>query len=327
MFFKNLFNYHPIKEHYSQTIKTITDEEIKKTVDITQKNITNIINRVSNKFSVIVESKNYIVFKNVKFVNSTGTIEINQKNASVLMIDDEFKQDISENIYIETETNFYNCIIENLSSEELKEINKNLSSGTSNIDIEDYAQIENKEYSNILNEIHNTIENYGYNSIINKCIASVEQYNYIDIDTVQFGGSSYLTKTEYETKKSKIDFLFNQENTIDLMVKCIADSQTLTDIFNSVLSDLDINKEITIDIDPEEPEEPKEPEDPADEPVIKPETQPETPETQPETPEPKTPEIKHTTFKDILKEPLIYIALFLIIFIIFFITFLFYKNK
>lgn len=324
MFFKNLFKYQLFKEHYSQTIKTITDEEIKKTIDITQKNITNIVNRVSNKFSVIVESNNFIVFKNVKFINSSGTIEINQKNANVLMIDEEFKQNLTENIYIETETNFYNCIIENLSSEELQEINKNLSSETSNIDIKDYTQIENKDYSNILNEIHNTIENYGYNSIINKCITNVEQYNYIDIDTVQFGGSSYLTKAEYETKKTKIDFLFNQENTIDLMVKCIADSQTLTDIFNSVLSDLDINKEITVIVDPVEPEKPIEdpevPEEPKDEPVIKPET-PEIPEKQ------ETPEIKHATFKDILKEPLIYITLFLVIFIIFFITFLFYKNK
>lgn len=332
MFLKKYFGYKPLELEYfeSDVKKIITDEEINKTVEETQKNIIKVINKISNIHSVIVESNNVIIFKKVKFVNTSGTIEINQKNAVVLLIDTDFNDEMTDNINIETETTFYNNIIESLHTEDLEAINKELESkikddkSTSIInDIKNYTEIKNKDYINILNEIHNTIESYGFNEIINKCIASAEQYNYINIDDVQFGGSSYLTKEDYENKKSKVDLLFNQENTTELIIKCITDNKIIFDMFNNVLSNLEINKDsdVHIDIDPKDPEE--KPEEPKIEPVIEPE--PDEPlepiiEDQPTEP-------KHATFKDILKEPLIYVSFFIILFIIFFITFLFYKNK
>lgn len=328
MFLKKYFSYKPIELEYfdSDVKKIITDEEINKTVEETQKNIIKVINKISNIHSVIVESNNIIVFKKVKFINTSGTIEINQKNAVVLLIDTDFNDEMTDNINIETETTFYNNIVESLHTEDLEAINKELenkikgdkSSSIIN-DINKYTEIKNKNYINILNEIHNTIKSFGFNEIINKCIANAEQYNYINIDDVQFGGSSYLTKEEYENKKSKIDLLFNQENTTDLIIKCIADNKIILDMFNNVLSNLEINKDsdVHIDVDPEDPENPKE--------------KPEEPEIKPESDEPLEPIIedqpKHATVKDILKEPLIYVSFFIILFIIFFITFLFYKNK
>lgn len=232
----------------NQIQTSILEINKKNIVKITNENIINIVTSTINNNSVLVTSTNYIKFEHVKISNSKGKIELNQKNANCLMIDEEFNNEMNTNISETYISSFYNEIVKNVKTDTLKEIEENLnnsldSSYTSNkeyasLDINDYVDIQNKIYVNIFNKIHNIISNSKITENINSCITKVQQYNYIGVDDVQFGSSEHVNESIFNKRKTKINVLFNQENTSDMLIKCISSTEEITDILYDVVNEL-----------------------------------------------------------------------------------------
>ena len=232
----------------NQTQTSILEINKKNIVEITNENILNIVTSTINNNSVLVTSTNYIKFEHVKISNSKGKIELNQKNANCLMIDEEFNNEMNTNISETYISSFYNEIVKNVKADTLKEINENLnnsldSSYTSNkdyvsLDINDYVDIQNKIYVNIFNKIHNVVSNSKITENINSCISKVQQYNYIGVDDVQFGSSEHVSESIFNKRKTKINVLFNQENTSDMLIKCVSSTEEITDILDNVINEL-----------------------------------------------------------------------------------------
>lgn len=232
----------------NQIQTSILEINKKNIVKITNENIINIVTSTINNNSVLVTSTNYIKFEHVKISNSKGKIELNQKNANCLMIDEEFNNEMNTNISETYISSFYNEIVKNVKTDTLKEIEENLnnsldSSYTSNkeyasLDINDYVDIQNKIYVNIFNKIHNIISNSKITENINSCITKVQQYNYIGVDDVQFGSSEHVNESIFNKRKTKINVLFNQENTSDMLIKCISSTEEITDILDDVVNEL-----------------------------------------------------------------------------------------
>lgn len=232
----------------NQTQTSILEINKKNIVEITNENIINIVTSTINNNSVLVTSTNNIKFEHVKISNSKGKIELNQKNANCLMIDEEFNNEMNTNISETYISSFYNEIVKNVKADTLEEINENLknsldSSYTSNKDyaslnINDYTEIQNKYYVNIFNKIHNVISNSKITENINSCITKVQQYNYIGIDDVQFGSSEHVNESIFNKRKTKINVLFNQENTSDMLIKCVVSAREISDILDDVINEL-----------------------------------------------------------------------------------------
>lgn len=232
----------------NQTQTSILEINKKNIVEITNENIINIVTSTINNNSVLVTSTNNIKFEHVKISNSKGKIEINQKNANCLMIDEEFNNEMNTNISETYISSFYNEIVKNVKADTLEKINENLknsldSSYTSNKDyaslnINDYIEIQNKYYVNIFNKIHNVISNSKITENINSCISKVKQYNYIGINDVQFGSSEHINESIFNKRKTKINILFNQENTSDMLIKCVVSAGEISDILDDVINEL-----------------------------------------------------------------------------------------
>lgn len=232
----------------NQTQTSILEINKKNIVEITNENIINIVTSTINNNSVLVTSTNNIKFEHVKISNSKGKIELNQKNANCLMIDEEFNNEMNTNISETYISSFYNEIVKNVKADTLEEINENLknsldSSYTSNkeyasLNINNYTEIQNKYYVNIFNKIHNVISNSKITENINSCISKVQQYNYIGIDDVQIGSSEHVNESIFNKRKTKINVLFNQENTSDMLIKCVVSAREITDILDDVINEL-----------------------------------------------------------------------------------------
>lgn len=239
----------------NQTQTSVLEINKKNIVEITNENIQNVVSKTINNNSVLVTSTNFIKFEHVKISNSKGKIEVNQKNANCLIIDEEFSNEMNTNISKTYTSSFYNEIVKNVNVETLKEINENLnnsldSSYNSNkeyavLDINDYVDIQNKSYVNIFNKIHTIISNSKVTENINSCITKVQQYNYIGVNGVEFGSSEHVNESLFNKRKTKIDVLFNQENTSDMLIKCVASTEEITDILDNVVNELS-NYEPTI---------------------------------------------------------------------------------
>ena len=100
------------------------------------------------------------------------------------------------------------------------------------------SKIQNKYYVNIFNKIHNVISNSKITENINSCISKVQQYNYIGIDDVQIGSSEHVNESIFNKRKTKINVLFNQENTSDMLIKCVVSAREITDILDDVINEL-----------------------------------------------------------------------------------------
>ena len=116
----------------NQTQTSILEINKKNIVEITNENIVNIVTNTINNNSVLVTSTNNIKFEHIKISNTKGKIEINQKNANCLMIDEEFNNEMNTNISKTYITSFYNEIVKNVKVETLEEINKNLNNYINN---------------------------------------------------------------------------------------------------------------------------------------------------------------------------------------------------
>lgn len=232
----------------NQSQTSILEVNRKDIIETTKENIQTVILNTINNNSVLVTSSNNIKFEHVKISNSKGKIEVNQKNANCLIIDEEFNNEMNTNISETYISSFYNEIVENVNIETLKEINDNLnnsidSSYISNkeyavLNINDYINIQNKSYNNIFNKIHTIISNSKITENINSCISKVQQYNYISVKDIQFGSSKYLDEQSFKDRKTKIDVLFNQENTSDMLLKCITSTEEITDILDNIIDEL-----------------------------------------------------------------------------------------
>lgn len=233
----------------SHTEKTILDIDIKKIADVTTKNIQNVITNTVNSNSIIVTSQNNIKFQHVKISGAKGKIEINQKNSNCLIIDEQFNNEMNTNIFKTYISSFYNEIIKSVNEETLDSINENLTDSLNNsdndvktdnviFDINDYVNIENKLYVNIIQKIHNIISNSKVTENINSCISKVQQYNYIGVNNVEFGSSESMNETDYKKRKTKINVLFNQENTTDMLIKCIVSTEEITTNLSNVINEL-----------------------------------------------------------------------------------------
>ena len=164
------------------------------------------------------------------------------------MIDEEFNNEMNTNISETYISSFYNEIVKNVKADTLEEINENLknsldSSYTSNkeyasLNINNYTEIQNKYYVNIFNKIHNVISNSKITENINSCISKVQQYNYIGIDDVQIGSSEHVNESIFNKRKTKINVLFNQENTSDMLIKCVVSAREISDILDDVINEL-----------------------------------------------------------------------------------------
>lgn len=233
----------------SHTNKSILDINIKKIAEVTTKNIQNVITNTVNSNSIIVISQNNIKFQHVKISGAKGKIEINQKNSNCLIIDEQFNNDMNTNISKTYVSSFYNEIIESVNEETLNSINEILTDFLNNsgndtktdnviFDINNYINIENKLYVNIIQKIHNIISNSKLTETINSCITKVQQYNYIGVNDVEFGSSEYMNESDYKKRKTKINVLFNQENTTDMLIKCIASTEEITTNLTNVINEL-----------------------------------------------------------------------------------------
>ena len=231
----------------NQTQTSILEINKKNIVEITNENIVNIVTNTINNNSVLVTSTNNIKFEHIKISNTKGKIEINQKNANCLMIDEEFNNEMNTNISKTYITSFYNEIVKNVKVETLEEINKNLNNSLNNSytskdyvssDINDYIDIQNKLYVNVFNKIHNVISNSKITENINSCITKVKQYNYIGVKDVKFGSSEHVNESAFNKRKTKINVLFNQKNTSDMLIKCVASTEEITDILDNIVNEL-----------------------------------------------------------------------------------------
>lgn len=236
-----------------QEIKSITKINKKDIVNVTIENIQKTVRETINKNSVIVTSSNTIEFKNLTLKNVSATINLDMKNATCLIIDENFKSEINLNIEDTYITTFYNEIVENFDEKYLNVLNDKLyealnisskSSTFSYFDINSYTEITNKQYENILREIHNVVSTSNLSTFINTCLTNVQQYNYIGAEDLEFGYSSDMDKEEYEKRKTNVKLLFDQANTSEILVKCIANTTQIDNVLSKVINKLSEYEEL-----------------------------------------------------------------------------------
>lgn len=230
-----------------QEIHSITEIEKKEIVNVTVENIRETIREVVNKNSVIVTSSNNINFENITLKNVSATINLDMKNASCLIIDEKFTSDMNLNIKDTYVSTFYNEIVEIMGEEYLTALENNLqdainissdSSVFSGFDINSYTEIKNTQYINILKEIHSVVSSSNITSVINSCITNVQQYNYIEAKDLEFGFSSDIEEEEFENRKTNVEIFFDQTNTSEILVKCIANTEEINNVLTKVINKL-----------------------------------------------------------------------------------------
>lgn len=236
-----------------QEIHSITEIEKKEIVNITVENIQETIREVVNKNSVIVTSLNNINFENLTLKNVSATINLDMKNASCLIIDEKFTSDMNLNIKDTYVSTFYNEIVEIMGEEYLTALENNLqdainissdSSVFSGFNINSYTEIKNTQYINILKEIHNVVSTSNITSVINSCITNVQQYNYIEAKDLEFGFSSNIKEEEFENRKTNVEIMFDQSNTSEILVKCIANTEEINNVLTKVINKLSEYEEL-----------------------------------------------------------------------------------
>lgn len=230
-----------------QEIHSISEIEKKKIVNITVENIQETIREVVNKNSVIVTSLNNINFENLTLKNVSATINLDMKNASCLIIDEKFTSDMNLNIKDTYVSTFYNEIVEIMGEEYLTALENNLQDAInissdsdvfSGFDINSYTEIKNTQYINILKEIHSVVTTSNITSVINSCITNVQQYNYIEAKDLEFGFSSNIKEDEFENRKTNVEIMFDQSNTSEILVKCIANTEEINNVLTKVINKL-----------------------------------------------------------------------------------------
>ena len=236
-----------------QEIHSITEIEKKEIVNITVENIRETIREVVNKNSVIVTSSNNINFENITLKNVSATINLDMKNASCLIIDEKFTSDMNLNIKDTYVSTFYYEIVEIMGEEYLTALENNLqdainissdSSVFSGFDINSYTEIKNTQYINILKEIHSVVSSSNITSVINSCITNVQQYNYIEAKDLEFGFSSDIEEEEFENRKTNVEIMFDQSNTSEILVKCIANTEEINNVLTKVINKLSDYEEL-----------------------------------------------------------------------------------
>ena len=236
-----------------QEIHSVTEIEKKEIVNITVKNIQETIRKVVNINSVIVTSLNNINFENLTLKNVSATINLDMKNASCLIIDEKFTSDMNLNIKDTYVSTFYNEIVDKMGEEYLTALENNLQDAVnissdsdvfSGFDIKSYTEIKNTQYINILKEIHNVVSISNITSVINSCITNVQQYNYIEAKDLEFGFSSNIKEDEFENRKTNVEIMFDQSNTSEILVKCIANTEEINNVLTKVINKLSDYEEL-----------------------------------------------------------------------------------
>lgn len=245
-----------------KTLKKLMEIKETEITDITTTNIEKIIINTVNQSSFIVSASNNISYDNVKFVNVKGTIEITQNNNACVIMDQQFNDDLTQNITTTTVSNFYNEIINNLTDESLEYIELNIKNNYPNVyvNFEDYVEIENKTYTNILNRIKTVLENSNIAEIINKQVVDSQQFNILNIEDSQFGfeSSETMTEEEYNERKIGLKVVNKQTNTTKLLIKNIVKNLQVSSLLNNVVEDLQNYEDVNITEETEETEKPEE---------------------------------------------------------------------
>lgn len=225
-----------------KTLQKLVEVKETEITDITTTNIEKVIINTVNKNSFIVSSVNEITYENVKFVGVKGTVEITQNNNACVVMDQQFSDELTQNITITTVTSFYDEIVNNLNEESLQYIESSIKEQypDSNFGVKDFEEVEDKTYINILNRINNVIENSSIANIINEQIANSQQFNILNVKDAQFGSANdgSLTEEEYNERKANLKVVNKQTNTTNLLMKNIVKNLGVTNLLNNVVTDL-----------------------------------------------------------------------------------------
>ena len=65
-----------------------------------------------------------------------------------------------------------------------------------------------------------------------------QQYNYIEAKDLEFGFSSNIKEDEFENRKTNVEIMFDQSNTSEILVKCIANTEEINNVLTKVINKL-----------------------------------------------------------------------------------------
>lgn len=225
-----------------ETLEKLNKVKGSEIIEETETNIKKTILNIINQNSFIVSAINKITYENVKIVNVKGSFEITQNNNACVIMDEQFNNELTDNINNTIVEDFYNNIIDNLDIRSLEDIENNAIKGNVELitSFGNYENITNDSYLYIFNIIKNRIDKEDITDIINKQCTNAEQFNILNIHDSSFGfeSSQTMTKEEYEKRTLNLSVVNKQSNTTRLLISYILKNLQISDIFDDVINDL-----------------------------------------------------------------------------------------
>lgn len=230
-----------------ETIKILNTNVQTLLTDLTT-NITKTVETVASDNQVVV-SPNAAV-KQIQIKNlSDSSITKNLKKLTTLLIDDEFIEQLIDKFKLVLETTIYSDIVKFLNSDILNIIEEKLGKlkdiQNTVVDINQYIQkIGNQVYTNIIKKIHNVIESQDFKTKIQQFFHNIEQFNFILINTVKYikDSNSSITKETFVNKKYNLDYLYEFENTIKLIIEKLTTGTNIQEVLSVIFKDLNIEE-------------------------------------------------------------------------------------
>lgn len=213
-------------------------------------NITNAIKNIAAENMIYVSPNAATRQINIKNITENELTK-NLKKLTALIIDNDFiNQIIDKFIYI-TETTIYSDILKFLDIDVINSIEEKLNKikeiQKMDLDVNKYVkEFGDKIYTNILKKIHLILEKQDIKNKIISYFHIIEQFNFILINTVKYlkDTGSPITKELFINKKINIDYLYDFDNTVKLIIEKLTKDIEIKDIINILFKDLNI-EEIT----------------------------------------------------------------------------------